>query len=527
MYKHIVLGLGKTGLSVARFLRTQNIDCVVFDSRTNPPALQELQNELPDVRIICGDFEKKIFENAEVLYVSPGISLNEPAILSACKKGVKISGDIDLFSQHAKAPIVAITGTNGKSTVTTLVGEMAKCADKKVACGGNLGTPILDLLHSDIELYVVEVSSFQLETTPDLGAQVATCLNIAPDHQDRYANLDDYINAKKRITNGAECVVVNGDYPQFASDSARTITFGMQANYDFCLLTVDDQIYLARQGKPLINVNELKIVGKHNWLNALAALALGYGAGLEFAPMLSALRNFAGLEHRCQFVRNLRGVNYYNDSKATNVASCTAALESIGEGLVNGTIKPATDEYLQEVYLERIKDTFPTKTTIELSFVDFCKEEVTNKVVLILGGESKNADFSDLIPSINKYCSAVFYIGRDGHKISEQIKNHLNRDIEQINASDFKAWFKSADPKEYKTGDDGKCNFSKKHNEYEHINNLEVVRTEAFGCLMKFLRKILKTGNAVLFAPACASFDQFANFEERGSFFVKRVMEIE
>jgi len=533
-YKHVVVGLGKTGLSVAKFLSAKNIECIVCDTRLNPPFLQELQTKLPNVKVICGDFSTDIFTNAEVLYVSPGVSLHEPAIASAIKCGVKISGDIDLFSQYAKAPIVAITGTNGKSTVTTLVGEMAKCAGKKVAVGGNLGIPILDLLDDDIELYVVEVSSFQLETTHSLNAEVATCLNIDFDHQDRYPNFVSYIDAKKRIAKGAKCLVINSDCWRFSNLNIANITFGNKPDCDFHLLQIDDQTYLAHQGKTLINVNELKIVGKHNYLNALAALALGCVAGLEFAPMLKALREFAGLEHRCQLVRNLNGVNYYNDSKATNVASCIAALESIGEALANGTIKPATDEYLQQKYAE----TFFSKE--KPSFADFCANVVNNKVVLILGGDSKNADFSPLIPSINKYCSAVFYIGKDNCKIYEQFLERTNKNIKHVNASDFEGFFCYGF---YKPGDELKQEYRNNDleegyvlsrilrivdkrndpNNSEPLNQLETVRIDTLSRLIRYLPKYLEAGNAVLFAPACASFDQFENFEQRGARFVQKV----
>lgn len=293
---------------------------------------------------------------------------------------MKLSGDIELFARHAKAPIVAITGSNAKSTVTTLVGDMARAAGKRVAVGGNLGTPALDLLADDIELYVMELSSFQLETTERLNAEVATVLNVSEDHMDRYADMQAYHLAKHRIFRGARQVVVNrGDALSrpLVADQLPCWSFGLNKPdfKAFGLIEEDGEKYLAYQFEKLMPVRELKVRGAHNQANALAALALGHAVGLPFESMLAALREFTGLAHRCQWVRELRGVAYYDDSKATNVGAALAAIEGLGA-------------------------------------------DIDGKLVLIAGGDGKGADFSGLTAPVARYCRAVVLLGRDAELIA-------------------------------------------------------------------------------------------------------------
>ncbi len=375
----VVVGLGKSGLSLVRFLARQEQPFAVADSRENPPELAALQRNYPEVAVHCGPLSADLLSAAQVLYVSPGLALSTPAIQAAIANGVTISGDIDLFVQHAHAPIIAITGSNAKSTVTTLVGQMFAAAGLNVAIGGNLGVPALDLLDDAVDVYVMELSSFQLETTSHLHARVAVCLNISEDHMDRYADLDGYIAAKQRVFNNAQAIVINRDdnASQPQSSQVPTVSFGLSlpAVGEFGLREQAGEAYLAYGNELLLAVSQLKIRGSHNYANALAALAIGVSMNLPMAAMLVALQAFAGLEHRCQWLRNLHGVDWYNDSKATNVGAALAAIEGLGAGHAG-------------------------------------------KLVLIAGGDGKGADFSSLKAPVAQYCRAVIVLGRDGERLA-------------------------------------------------------------------------------------------------------------
>ncbi|MDX1366396.1 UDP-N-acetylmuramoyl-L-alanine--D-glutamate ligase [Pseudomonas sp.] len=376
----IVVGLGKSGMSLVRFLARQGLAFAVVDTRANPPELATLREQFPQVEVRCGELDVDFLCRASELLISPGLAIATPALQAAAARGVKLSGDIDLFARYAKAPIVAITGSNAKSTVTTLVGEMAAAAGKKVAVGGNLGVPALDLLSDDIELYVLELSSFQLETTDQLNAEVATCLNISEDHMDRYASLAAYHLAKHRIFRGARQVVVNRDDAlsrPLVADDLPCWLFGLgKPDFKrFGLLIEHGEKSLAFQFDALLPVRELKIRGAHNQSNALAALALGHAAGLPMAPMLETLKRFAGLPHRCQWVGERNGVAYYDDSKATNVGAALAAIEGLGADIVG-------------------------------------------KLLLIAGGDGKGADFSALAKPVAQYCRAVLLLGRDAERLA-------------------------------------------------------------------------------------------------------------
>jgi UDP-N-acetylmuramoylalanine--D-glutamate ligase len=377
----IVVGLGKSGMSLVRFLANRGVAFAVADTRENPPELATLRRDYPQVEVRCGELDVEFLCRADELYVSPGLALATPALQQAAARGVKLSGDIELFARNAKAPIVAISGSNAKSTVTTLVGEMAAAAGKRVAVGGNLGTPALDLLGDDVELYVMELSSFQLETTDHLGAEVATVLNVSEDHMDRYSGLPAYHLAKHRIFRGARQVVVNRQDAlsrPLIGEGVPCWTFGLNTPdiNGFGLREENGEKYLAFQFEPLMPVRELKIRGAHNQANALAALALGHAVGLPFDAMLSSLRMFAGLVHRCQWVRELKGVSYYDDSKATNVGAALAAIEGLGT-------------------------------------------DISGKLVLIAGGDGKGADFSALKAPVATYCRAVVLLGRDAELLAE------------------------------------------------------------------------------------------------------------
>ncbi len=379
----IVVGLGKSGMSLVRFLAQQGVRFAVADTRANPPELETLKRDYPQVEVRCGELDADFLSRASELYVSPGLAVATPALAEAAARGVKLSGDIDLFARHAKAPIIAITGSNAKSTVTTLVGEMAAAAGKRVAVGGNLGTPALDLLADDVELYVLELSSFQLETTDQLNAEVATCLNISEDHMDRYSGLPAYHLAKHRIFRGARQVVINRDDAlsrPLIADQVTCWEFGLGKPdiKRFGLLEENGEKALAFRFDALLPVSELKIRGAHNQSNALAALALGHAAGLPMEAMLATLRTFAGLPHRCQWVGERAGVNYYDDSKATNVGAALAAIEGLGA-------------------------------------------DIAGKLVLIAGGDGKGADFSALKQPVARFCRAVVLLGRDAERLAESL----------------------------------------------------------------------------------------------------------
>ena len=371
----IVVGLGKSGMSVVRHLARRGLPFAVADTRANPPELATLKAQYPGVEVRCGELDVEFLCRASELLVSPGLAIATPALQAAAARGVKLSGDIDLFAREAKAPIVAITGSNAKSTVTTLVGEMAAAAGRQVAVGGNLGTPALDLLDDGVELYVLELSSFQLETTDQLNAEVATCLNVSEDHMDRYSGLPAYHQAKHRIFRGARQVVINRDdrlsRPLIGEDvPVWSFGLGKPDFKGFGLLEEGGEKYLAFQFETLMPVTELKIRGAHNQANALAALALGHGVGLPFDAMLRTLRSFAGLAHRCQWVGERGGVAFYDDSKATNVGAALAAIDGLGA-------------------------------------------DIPGKLVLIAGGDGKGADFSALHAPVARYCRAVVLLGRD------------------------------------------------------------------------------------------------------------------
>jgi len=385
--QRIIVGLGATGLSVARYLAGRDLPFAVCDTRANPPGLDKLKRFAPMADLYLGELDAELLAGAGELIVSPGIALATPAIKAALDAGVSVVGDIELFAREADAPIVAITGSNAKSTVTTLVGAMAEKAGRQVAVGGNIGTPALDLLDQRADLYVLELSSFQLETTWTLNAEVATVLNVSEDHMDRYGDLQAYHLAKHRIFRGARQVVINRDDPltrPLVADQLPCWSFGLSLPdfRGFGLIEKDGANWLAFEFNALMATAELKIRGAHNQANALAALALGHAVGLPLDDMLATLREFAGLPHRCQWLGQHGGVDYYDDSKATNVGAALAAIEGFGADLAG-------------------------------------------KQVLIAGGDGKGADLSALVAPISRYCRAVILLGRDAPVLEQLLTGHI------------------------------------------------------------------------------------------------------
>ncbi len=380
----LIVGLGKTGLSCARFLAGHGVEVAVTDSREQPPGLTELQHTVPDAAVFLGGFSEEALKRADQVVLSPGIAVATPYIAKARNLGLPVFGDIELFARQAHAPVVAVTGSNGKSTVTTLLGHMAEHAGFDVRVGGNLGTPALDLIQSrEPQLYVLELSSFQLEVTASLQCVAASVLNISPDHMDRYSTLADYAAAKARIFNHCDVAVVNRDDARVRAmprSGQKCVSFGLQPpeNGNYGLVEHAQERWLARGTERLLRAAELQIHGDHNLANALAALALGEAAGMPQATMLDALRSFRGLPHRMQYVATVQGVNYYDDSKGTNLGATLAAL--------SGQPGP---------------------------------------LVLIAGGDGKHQDFAPLAQALAGKTRAVVLLGKDAASIAAVLKGRM------------------------------------------------------------------------------------------------------
>ena len=431
----LVVGLGKTGLSAVRALRSLEAEVAVTDTRPEPPGLAELERAFPTVPCYLGGFPAAVFANAQRLLVSPGVPLQTPVIAVAAARGVPVWSDIELFARLAQAPIVAITGSNGKSTVTTLLGLMADRAGIPVAVGGNLGTPALDLLtQPGVDLYVLELSSFQLASTHSLNARAATVLNLSPDHLDWHLDLDAYRRAKQRIFRGDGTMVLNADDPAVAAmaeSGRRTLYFTLvpPGPADFGLRQRDGERWLSRGEDGWLRAEELNIKGDHNLANALAALALGYALGLKREPMLEALRDFAGLPHRTQLVLEHHGVRWYDDSKGTNVGATLAAVQGL-----------------------------------------------PGRLVLIAGGEGKGQDFGPLGAALAPKVRALVLLGRDAPAIAAAVAGRV-----PVHPADSMAGAVAA------------------------------------------AARLAEAGDSVLLSPACASFDMFRNYEERGQVFAAEV----
>ncbi len=381
----LVVGLGETGLSVARYLSRHGVPVAVVDSRAQPPGLERMRSgELADVALFLGGFSDEAFERAEQIVISPGVALDEPHIAAARARGIPVTGDIELFAQAAHAPVIAVTGSNGKSTVVTLLSAMARRDGVEVRTGGNIGTPALDLLgDTEPAFYVLELSSFQLETVHSLHLQAAAVLNISEDHMDRYRDLADYAAAKQVIYNSTDLQVVNADDPvvMALADPARPqvrFSRGAPAAADYGLVQLDGVTWLARGSERLLPATAIRLAGRHNLANALAALALGEAAGLSLDAMLETLAEFQGLPHRMQFVAEHDGVRWYNDSKGTNVGATLAAIEGL-EG----------------------------------------------PLVLIAGGDGKGADFSPLAGALRDKGRGCVLIGRDAPLLEAVLKDVL------------------------------------------------------------------------------------------------------
>ncbi len=383
MMASVVVGLGKTGASCLRYLAKRGIAVSATDTRAAPPGLAELGGLAKTLDIRLGGFDLSLLDGASQVLMSPGVSLAEPIASQARARGIEVLGDIELFARAVRAPVVGITGTNGKSTVTSLVAAMAAAAGRRVLAGGNLGEPALDLLEQPVpDLYVLELSSFQLETTYSLALKAAAVLNVTADHLDRYGSIAAYARAKERIFARASSVVLNADDPHVAAmrpvavRAAHTLTFSIRgADADFTLQKSGAQTLLTRRGEPVLDTARMKITGLHNAANALAALALGEAVGLELPAMLAALEAFPGLKHRSAWIADIAGVRYIDDSKGTNVGATIAA--------VSGMACP---------------------------------------LVLIAGGEGKGQDFAPLAAAFKDKVRHVVLVGKDAPALEAALR---------------------------------------------------------------------------------------------------------
>lgn len=384
-HQHVaVLGLGSTGLSALRWLRSAGAEVVMFDSREQPSGLAQLTQAFPDVVCHTGPFDVALLTRMDLIVISPGVPVQQPAVQEAIRQGVKVVGDVELFAQYRAphAKVIAITGSNGKTTVTTLVGEICKQAGMSTIVAGNIGLPVLDTLHMPApDVYVLELSSFQLETTWSLHVDAATILNVTEDHLDRYDSMAAYAQAKARIYAHARLAVVNRDDPESMrlAGNLPSVSFGTHPATQMQDYGLDEAGWLCAGRRRYIEGDSLHLRGKHNMANALAAIALCQAIGVDKVSMLNTLQSFKGLPHRVEWVASIQGVDYFDDSKGTNVGATCAAL--------GGMLKAGKPQ----------------------------------KVVLIAGGDGKGQDFSPLRAAVASNARAVVLIGHDAPNIQQAL----------------------------------------------------------------------------------------------------------
>ncbi len=381
----LVVGLGMTGLSVIRHQKSKGNEVVVVDSREQPPMLEQVKQEFPDIDVITGKFDEALFLGAVKIVVSPGVSLKEQAIQHAIAQGVNVVGDVEIFAQYVEAPVIAVTGSNGKSTVVKLLGDMARTAGIKAIVSGNIGVPVLDVLEEQPDLYILELSSFQLESLSSLKPVSAVVLNVSPDHMDRYDSYEEYAQAKQRIYNNCKVAVINRDDEVVSSMEkghkfVRGFTLSEPGHGDYGLREFENETWLCKGGQKLIAEKAVKLSGRHNLANVLAALALGEAVNLPMADMLISLTRFSGLPHRTQWVAEIEGVDWVNDSKGTNVGATIAAIEGV---------------------------------------------RTKNRSILIAGGIAKDQDFTPLLDAARGRLRAVVLIGKDAMMIEQALQDEM------------------------------------------------------------------------------------------------------
>ena len=381
--KIVVLGAGLTGFSCVRFLQTHGLNCVVIDSRENVVNTDEFNSNYPDCQLHQGAWHVDIIEQADVILLSPGIDVEKEAIAQHINSHCQVIGDVELFCQINTKPVVAVTGSNGKSTVVSLLTHVGQALGKKVGLGGNIGAPVLDQLIDDVECYILELSSFQLETIESLKAVGACVLNVSDDHLDRHKTLANYSEIKARIYQHSHTALVNrqDNLTQVPAhyQVSQQLSFGTDAATDnnFGLQKISGEFYLTQGEQALMALSQLPLAGLHNAVNYLATLALGQTLAWSISDMLPHLASFTGLAHRCQRIASNDNICWVNDSKATNVGATVAAITGLAPTL-NG-----------------------------------------NKLILIAGGEGKGADFSPLKPLFEQHVSQIFALGKDSEKIAQ------------------------------------------------------------------------------------------------------------
>ncbi|MDP3560431.1 MAG: UDP-N-acetylmuramoyl-L-alanine--D-glutamate ligase, partial [Legionellaceae bacterium] len=386
--RHLVIGLGQTGFSIAQFLHRRNLPFCVFDTRPAPPMLSAFQTAFPQQAIYTETMPDAVLDGISEVLVSPGISPQTPIMQEIARRQLPVYGDIECLARAVKAPIIGITGTNGKSTVTSLLGDMATLAGRRVAVGGNIGTPVLDLLEEEppFDLWVLELSSFQLQYTSSLRCAAATILNVTEDHLDWHKDFAEYVAAKQRIYKGAQHVVYletdKNTWPKSPEFSGKSIEFslGSPAPGHWGILLHAGEPYLSYGDERLMPIADLNMQGTHNWLNALAAAGLASCVGIPKTCIVQALQQFEGLSHRCQVVRTLNGVVWIDDSKGTNVGATESALVGTGSGL-------------------------------------------SGKIVWIAGGLGKGADFTAIRKAVAAEVRTALLIGQDADKIYHAIQD--------------------------------------------------------------------------------------------------------
>lgn len=431
-----VIGLGVTGYSVVRYLRARGLQVTVLDSRTAPPLAKKLTETYPEVSAVFGAFDVVNLQDANLIVASPGVALKEPVLLGAKQRGAHIVGDVELFLQENKKPLIAITGSNGKSTVTTLVGKMIEAGGLIPMVAGNIGKPALDAI-TDAEVYdiaVLELSSFQLESTSQVPAESAAILNVSADHMDRYDSMGDYVLAKARVLRGARRAVL----PRHDEQLKQITNVGELLNFDldepandaeFGVKRKSGERWLMKGKTRLMKLREIPLTGLHNVKNVLSAFALVDFLKLPLEPLVAAVKSFNGLAHRMQTILVNDDVTWVNDSKATNVGATSTALRNL-----------------------------------------------EHPVIWIAGGQGKGADFTELHDAITANIKLLILFGEDADQIELALEGRL-----------------------------------------------EIERADDLSAAVALAGERAEPGSVVLLSPACASFDMFESFEQRGQAFADAV----
>jgi UDP-N-acetylmuramoylalanine--D-glutamate ligase len=404
----LMIGLGKTGFSIARHLQATGQDFIAYDTRLEPADLKKFQELYPNIEVFCHDYPPQLLEKIDKIICSPGVALHEEILQEAMAKNIPIQNDLDCLMELIDAPVIGITGSNGKSTVTTLVGLMCQAQGLNTAIGGNLGTPVLDLYYANphYDIWVLELSSFQLLHMQHLKLKAATILNVSPDHIDYHGSMDAYVSAKQRIYENTDMLIYNRD-DELSAPKSRALheeSFGLSSpkKNQWGILNTEHGQVIAFEDSVYLSVNELKIKGRHNWLNAMAASALAKYVGVSDVAIKQVLKDFPGLEHRTQWVSHRQGITFINDSKGTNLGATYAAIEGLGPTLNHG------------------------------------------KIVLIAGGQGKGADFTPMRTLLEKYVRYVVLIGQDAKLLEQQWQNTVEMQcaatlLEAVNMANEKA----------------------------------------------------------------------------------------